>query len=420
MQTSPAVTQSPLDASATTGASRGLDDSLRVGSKSRIRSIDIVRGAVMVLMALDHVRVFAGVPAGGPTPALFFTRWVTNFCAPAFFFLAGTGAYLYAQRIADRRAVARWLLIRGLWLVLLELTVLRFAWTFNFDYSHYMLAGVIWSLGWCMVLMSAIIFLPLRAIAGLGVGIIVLHNAVFPAIAQAIPDAWEGGAPWYWKILYFGGAIQPSGPEGTALIVLYSLIPWVGVMAAGYAFGGIMRMDAAQRNRINLALGAACVAAFLLLRLTDIYGDPRPWHDAAARAPAALRFLNTTKYPASLSFLLMTLGPMFLLLPVLERARGRLADALVVFGRVPLFYYLLHIPLIHLVAVIVSLIRQDNGIAWLRGNHPVASGPAPPGYMWSLTLLYAVTVLVVVLLYFPCRWFAELRARRPDSWLRYL
>ena len=420
MRTSPAVKQSPLDASASTGASHGIDNSLRVGAKSRIRTIDIVRGAVMVLMALDHVRVFAGVPAGGPTPALFFTRWVTNFCAPAFFFLAGTGAYLYAQRIADRRAVARWLLIRGLWLVLLELTVLRFAWTFNFDYSHYMLAGVIWALGWCMVLMSAIIFLPLRAIAGLGVGIIVLHNAVFPAIAQAIPDAWSGGAPWYWKVLYFGGPIQPSGPDGTALFVLYSLIPWVGVMAAGYAFGSVMRMDAARRNRINLALGAACVAAFLLLRFTDVYGDPRPWHDAAARTPAALRFLNTTKYPASLSFLLMTLGPMFLLLPVLERARGWLADALVLFGRVPLFFYLLHIPLIHLVAVFVSLIRQDNGIAWLRGNHPVAIGPALPGYMWSLTLLYAVTALVVVLLYFPCRWFAALRAQRPDSWLRYL
>ena len=420
MRTSQAITQSPLDAASGARGSHGVDDALRVERPTRIRSIDIVRGAVMVLMALDHVRVFAGVPAGGPTPALFFTRWVTNFCAPAFFFLAGTGAYLYAQRIGDRRAVARWLLIRGLWLVLLELTVLRFAWTFNFDYSHYMLAGVIWSLGWCMVLMSAIVFLPLRAIAGLGVGIIVLHNAVFPVIAQTIPDVWDGGAPWYWKVLYFGGAIQPSGPEGTALIVLYSLIPWVGVMAAGYAFGSVMRMDAARRNRINLTLGAVCVAAFLLLRLTDVYGDPRPWHDATARAPGVLRFLNTSKYPASLSFLLMTLGPMFLLLPVLERARGRLADALVVFGRVPLFFYLLHIPLIHLVAVFVSLIRQDNGISWLRGNFPVANGPPPPGYTWSLTLLYAVTVLVVVLLYFPCRWFAAQRAQRPDSWLRYL
>jgi uncharacterized membrane protein len=401
--------------------SHDIDGTLRVEPTSRIKSIDIVRGAVMVLMALDHVRVFSGVPAGGPTPALFFTRWVTNFCAPAFFFLAGTGAYLYAQRIGDRRAVSRWLLIRGLWLVLLELTFLRFAWTFNFDYAHYMLAGVIWSLGWCMVLMSAIVFLPLRAIAGLGVGVIVLHNALFPLVARAIPQVWEETGPWYWKVLYFGGVIQPLGPEpnGTSIIVLYSLIPWIGVMAAGYAFGSIMRMeDTARRNRINLTLGAACVAAFLMLRLTDIYGDQRPWHTATVNAPAVLRFLNTSKYPASLSFLLMTLGPVFLLLPVLERARGWLADALVVFGRVPLFFYLLHIPLIHLVAMIVSSVRHDGGTGWLRGNHPVAIGPPPPGYMWSLTLLYAVTALVVVLLYFPCRWFATLRARRPDSWLR--
>jgi uncharacterized membrane protein len=418
MQT-PASQRQPLGAAATTPDPSGTDGSIRLLLPGRIRSIDIVRGAVMVLMALDHVRVFAGVPAGGPTPALFFTRWVTNFCAPAFFFLAGTGAYLYAQRIDDRKALARWLLIRGLWLVLLEVTVLRFAWTFNFDYAHYTLAGVIWSLGWCMVLMAAIVYLPLRAIAALGVGLIVLHNAVFPLIAQSIPDAWSGGAPWYWKILYFGGAIQ-SREDGAALVVLYSLIPWVGVMAAGYAFGSIMRMDPTRRNRICLTLGASCVGAFLVLRLTDVYGDPRPWHAGNPAMPAALRFLNAAKYPASLSFLLMTLGPMFLLLPVLERARGQLADVLTVFGRVPLFFYLLHIPLIHLVAVFVSLIRHDGGLEWLRGNHPAFIGPAPDGYTWSLPLLYAITVLVVVMLYFPCRWFAALRARRPDSWLRYI
>jgi uncharacterized membrane protein len=326
---------------------------------------------------------------------------------------------LYAQRIADRKALARWLLIRGLWLVLLEVTVLRFAWTFNFDYAHYTLAGVIWSLGWCMVLMAAIVYLPLRAIAALGVGIIVLHNAVFPLIAQSIPNASSGGAPWFWKILYFGGPIQ-SGDDGAALFVLYSLIPWVGVMAAGYAFGSIMRMDPERRNRICLTLGAACVTAFVVLRLSDVYGDPRPWHSGNPAIPAALRFLNAVKYPASLSFLLMTLGPMFLLLPVLERAHGRFADVLAVFGRVPLFFYLLHIPLIHLVAVLVSITRHDGGLAWLRGNHPAFIGPPPDGYAWSLPLLYAITALVVVMLYFPCRWFAALRARRPESWLRYL
>ena len=392
----------------------------RTGSTGRIRSIDIVRGAVMVLMALDHVRVFAGVPAGGPTPALFFTRWVTNFCAPAFFFLAGTGAYLYAQRIGNTRAVARWLLTRGLWLVLLELTVLRFAWTFNFDYAHYTLAGVIWALGWCMVLMAGLVFLPLRAIAAIGVAMIALHNAIMPALARAIPALASENVPWWWKVLYYGGPVQLTGGDGPVLFVLYSLIPWIGVMAAGYGYGRVTQWEPARRDRFNRTLGVALIIAFVLLRATDVYGDQRPWHAGNPAAPMLLRFLNASKYPASLSFLLMTLGPVFLLLPPLERARGRFWKPLEVFGRVPLFYYLLHIPLIHVVATIVSAVRRDGGMEWLRGNHPAFVGPPPDGYMWSLPLLYAMTVVVVALLYPLCSWYARRRAERPDSWLRYL
>jgi uncharacterized membrane protein len=419
MHASSAVTPTPIG-SAPGATSYREPERQRTESAGRIRSIDIVRGAVMVLMALDHVRVFAGVPAGGPTPALFFTRWVTNFCAPAFFFLAGTGAYLYSQRIGDRRAVARWLLTRGLWLVLLELTVLRFAWTFNFDYAHYTLAGVIWALGWCMVLMAGLVFLPLRAIAAIGVAIIALHNAVMPALASVVPSMSSENGSWFWRVLYFGGPVQLSGADGAVLFVLYSLIPWVGVMAAGYAYGRVTQMEPARRDRFNRMLGAALVVAFLLLRATDVYGDQRPWHAGNAAAPALLRFLNASKYPASLSFLLMTLGPVFLVLPLLERVRGRFWKPLEVFGRVPLFYYLLHIPLIHVVAVIVSGVRHDGGMGWLRGNHPAFVGPPPDGYTWSLPLLYAVTVVVVALLYPACAWYARLRAQRPDSWLRYL
>jgi uncharacterized membrane protein len=386
----------------------------------RIRSLDIARGAVMVLMALDHVRVYAGVPAGGPTPALFFTRWITNFCAPAFFFLAGTGAYLYARQIENKPALARWLLVRGLWLVVLELTVIRFAWTFNFDYAHYVLGGVIWSLGWCMVLMSALVFLPLPVIAGFGVAMIALHNAVMPLVAQSDPRIAEGQGPWLLNVLYFGGQLSSSTP----VILLYSIVPWIGVMAAGYAFGAVMRMEPRRRDRICVALGLGAVALFLVLRGVDVYGDPRPWSrvpgGAGNAAPSWIRFLNTSKYPASLSFLLMTLGPMLALLPLLERARGRLATALAVFGRVPLFFYLLHIPLIHITALLLSWVRQDGGIGWLIGNHPVAVGPPPDGYRWGLGQLYLVWLLVVVALYAPCRWFAVLRSRRPASVLRYL
>lgn len=386
----------------------------------RIRSIDVARGAVMVLMALDHVRVYAGVPAGGPTPGLFFTRWITNFCAPAFFFLAGTGAYLYARQIENKPALARWLLVRGLWLVLLELTVIRFAWTFNFDYAHYVLGGVIWSLGWCMVLMAGLVFLPLPVIAGAGVAVIALHNAVMPLLAQSDPRIAAGQGPWIWNVLYFGGPLTNDTP----VILLYSIIPWIGVMAAGYAFGAVMRMEPSRRDRICVALGLGAVAAFLVLRGLDVYGDPRPWSRVPEGArivpPSWIRFLNTAKYPASLSFLLMTLGPMLLLLPLLERARGRLATALAVFGRVPLFFYLLHIPLIHVTALLLSAARQDGGTGWLIGNHPVAIGPPPDGYQWGLGRLYLVWVLVVVALYGPCRWFAVLRARRRGSLLRYL
>jgi uncharacterized membrane protein len=390
----------------------------------RIRSIDIARGAVMVLMALDHVRVYAAVPPGGPTPALFFTRWITNFCAPAFFFLAGTGAYLYARKIENRGALARWLLVRGLWLVLLELTVIRFAWTFNVDYAHYMLGGVIWSLGWCMVLMSGLVFLPVSAVAVIGVAVIALHNAVFPLLVASDPRIAAGQAPWIWNVLYFGGPLTSDAQGASPLILLYSIIPWIGVMAAGYAFGAVMRMEPRRRDRICVALGAGALAAFLVLRGLDLYGDPRPWSrvpdGGGSVAPGWIRFLNTAKYPASLSFLLMTLGPLLLLLPVLQRARGRFAEALAVFGRVPLFFYLLHIPLIHLTALMLSAARHDGGSAWLIGNHPVGVESPPDGYRWGLGRLYLVWLLIVVALYYPCRWFAGLRARRPDSVLRFL
>jgi len=389
---------------------------------SRIASIDIIRGAVMVLMAIDHVRVFSGVPAGGPTPAVFFTRWVTHFCAPAFVFLAGTSAFLYGEKVRDRGTLARFLLTRGAWLVLLELTVLRLAWTFNFDYAHYALAGVIWMIGWCMILMAALVYLPLPAIGGIGVGIIALHNVTDLYASELGRAASASSLAWLWQILYFGGniALSSRGEDGPQLAVLYSIIPWIGVMAAGYAFGRVMRLDAARRRRACLALGGGAVAAFLVLRGFNLYGDPRPWGDAARRAPALLQFLGTNKYPASLLFLLMTLGPTILLVPLLERSRGSFGRILAVFGRVPFFYYALHIPLIHLIFVALSIARFGAIIPWMTTNHPMFVPPPPLGYTYSLPALYAITALVVTLLYFPCRWFAALKARRADRWLSYL
>lgn len=375
------------------------------GTASRIASVDLIRGAVMVLMAIDHVRVFSGLPAGGPTPGIFFTRWITHFCAPAFIFLAGTSAFLYGRRHAD---LSRYLLVRGLWLILLELTLVRVAWTFNLDFSHYLLAGVIWVIGWSMVLMAGLVRLPLAVVAGLGIAIIALHNALMPKLVPMLPGPLG-------KILYTAFADGPIGP----LMVLYSIVPWVGVMAAGYGFGKILTLEPARRDRICTALGLGGIVLFLLLRGFNLYGDPRPW-SADGGMPAAISFINTTKYPASLNFLLMTLGPTIALIPLLERARGALANWLAVFGRVPFFFYLLHIPLIHALALLVSLLRQGSVNPWLFANHPMGNPPPPEGYTWSLGLLYLVWAVALVLLYLACRRFAELKTRRTEAWLRYV
>jgi uncharacterized membrane protein len=383
----------------------------------RLASIDLIRGAVMILMAIDHVRVFAGVPAGGPTVGLFFTRWVTHFCAPAFLFLAGTSAFFYGKRHAD---LARFLVTRGAWLVLLELTVLRLAWTFNGDFVGYNMAGVIWVIGWCMILMAALVRLPVRAVGILGVAVIVLHDAVMGPLVSGLPL-------WLRSTLYVGFFEGPFriGANGPSLIVLYSLVPWIGVMAAGYGFGALLDAEPARRNRLCLTIGIIATAAFVVLRGFNLYGDPRPWGTAPGDGagppmPALLSFLNTAKYPASLLFLLMTLGPTIALIPLLERARGRVADAVTVFGRVPFFYYVLHIPLIHAMALVVSRLKDGAVSPWLFANHPMGSPPPPDGYTWSLALLYICFAVTIVLLYPLCRWFAGVKARRGEWWLSYL
>jgi len=378
-------------------------------STSRVQSIDLIRGAVMVLMAIDHVRVYSGLPAGGPAPGIFFTRWVTHFVAPAFIFLAGTSAFFYGRKHTD---LSRFLFVRGVWLVLLELTVIRVCWTFNVDFANYMLAGVIWVIGWCMILMAPLVRLRPRTVGIIGAAIIALHNLVMMPLINRTQALGE-----LWKTLYIGFFQGPVA--GTPLIVLYSIIPWIGVMAVGYWFGTVLTTEPARRNRICLRLGLGATALFLVLRGFNIYGDPQPW-SASGRMPALLSFLNTTKYPASLLFLLMTLGPTIAVIPLLDPARGRIAQWLTVFGRVPFFYYVLHIPLIHALALVVSKIRTGSVDPWLFTNHPMANPPAPEGYTWSLGLLYLVWAVAIVILYFACHWYADHKARRGDWRLKYL
>ena len=397
----------------------GLRETQRLGS--RVTSVDVVRGVVMVLMALDHVRVYAAVPSYGTTAGVFLTRWVTHFCAPAFFFLAGTSAFLRGPGLSDAPSLPRWLVTRGALLVLLELTLVRLAWTFNFDYAHAILAGVLWALGWSMILLAAVVRLPLAVTATLGLALIAGHELV-PLLLGARREALLDGA-WgpLLRVLYFGGRFSLGGGEPN-FFVLYSIVPWWGVMCAGYAFGAVLKRDPATRRRWCLRAGAIAIALFLLLRATEAYGD-QPWRPAAgeeAWAPAWIMFLATTKYPASLQFLLMTLGPTLVALGLFDDARNRVSRIGMVFGRVPMFFYLLHIPLIHVLALAVAAVRTPQALGWLFSNFPAMPPPAPEGYRWPLPLLYAITAVAVALLYPLCRAYDRGKAARRWKWAAWI
>ena len=372
----------------------------------RINSLDLLRGLVMVLMAIDHVRVYSGVPAGGPTPGVFFTRWITHFCAPAFVFFAGTAAFLKGRKL-ERANLAGYLVTRGLLLIALELTVLKAAWTFNLDYSRFLLAGVIWMLGWCMVLLAGLIWLPVRAVGIIGLLIIVGQN-VFGALGSALPQAVHP----LWEFIYPVGSEFRLGSNGPAVTVLYTIVPWIGVMAAGYGFGTVMiRPDA---GRQCFRIGVAATVLFVLLggfQAVSQGGSPDG-------PPVWVRFLNQRKYPASPLFLLMTLGPMIALIPFAERARGWFAGVLTTFGRVPMFYYLLHIPLIHALSLVVWFLRDGAAHGERFATAPYVS--IPPGQRWGLGLLYLVWLMVVAILYPLCRWYSGVKARHARSWLRFV
>jgi uncharacterized membrane protein len=379
-------------------------------SRSRVSGIDVIRGVVMVLMAIDHVRLYGGVPAGGPTAGLFFTRWVTHFCAPAFVFLAGASAFLHG-RSAGNQTLSRFLFTRGLLLVALELTVVKFSWGFNLDYAAFTLAGVIWMIGWCMVLMSLLVRTGLnpRAIGLLGVAIVFIQP-VFAYVPRLLPGALRAAVGPFWAFIY------PSGVEAAGGVqVLYVIVPWIGVMAAGYGFGLIVAKNDDARRRWCLRIGLGATALFLLVAIPAALMQP-----ASLQSPPLLfRVLGQNKYPASPLFLLMTLGPTIALLPMAERARGRLAGVFETFGRVPMFYYLLHIPAIHLAALVTAWLRGD-GIhhEWYR-SAPFAQ--VPPSARWSLGELYLVFAIVAVILYFPCAWYARQKMRSPrPRWMTYI
>jgi uncharacterized membrane protein len=374
--------------------------------RARIQSLDLMRGVVMILMAIDHVRVYSGVPAGGDSAAVFFTRWVTHFCAPAFVFLAGTAAFFHGRKLGDRAALGKYLLVRGAMLVVLELTLIRFAWTFNVDYSSFVLAGVIWMLGWCMILLGAVVRFPPRVIGWTGVAIVALQQ-LFGLLPRAMPDPARASVAPVWNFIYPTGV---DGPGGIA--ILYVLVPWVGVMMAGYGFGLVMQREREDRDRLLRRIGLGLIAFFL------VAGSAAAMADSGNDAPFLFRLLGQQKYPASQLFLAMTLGPMIALLPSAERAGGAVARGVTTIGRVPFFYYLAHIPLIHLSALAVNALR--TGVAHQDWYATAPFTSVPEGEQWPLGLLYLVFGIDVALLYLACRWYARIKAERPGGWLRYL
>ncbi|MBN9381804.1 MAG: DUF1624 domain-containing protein [Chitinophagaceae bacterium] len=375
---------------------------------TRWQSIDLLRGAIMVLMAIDHVRVYSGVPAGGVSPDIFFTRWVTNFCAPGFVFFTGTGAFLYGQKIGSKSRLAGYLLTRGLLLVLLELTFIRACWTFNFEYGKFLLAGVIWMLGWCMVLMAVLIRLRPVVVGAIGL-FIIFGQQLFHVIPQSL--GLHGAAGRWWEFIYPYAEQDP--PFGMA--ILYVLVPWIGVMAAGYGFGLILQIPPAKRRKICWAIGISSSFIFIIAGSIVLLRQPAQT-DAP---PFIIRLLRQNKYPASPLFLLMTLGPLIALVPYAEQVKGWFARVLVTFGRVPLFYYLLHIPLIHLSALLVTFVREGTVFPAWYASAPFTS--VPEGHQWGLGLLYFVFVMDVIILYFLCRWYARYKFAHPgQKWMKYI
>jgi uncharacterized membrane protein len=378
----------------------------------RLDSIDLLRGLVIVLMALDHTRDFFGTSGQSPRdiaqPALFLTRWVTDFCAPTFILLAGISAFLYGARGRSVGEVSRFLLTRGLWLILIEFTVVGFGWNLNLD-GNLFIAQVIWAIGGSMSVLAGFVHLPRWGIAAVGLVMIAGHNLLDGVRAENL-----GAAGWLWNLLHQPTLLQ-VGPH-IKLLVVYPLLPWPGVMAVGYALGRVFELDPDSRRHFLLRTGTAVVASFIVLRATNLYGDPEAWRVQGSWLGTLLSFINCEKYPPSLLYLMMTLGPALVLLALFERAHGPVARWLTTFGRVPFLFYMVHIPLIHILAVGLGwMTLGDAGwmFSWFVPHKPVGYGLSLPG-------VYAVWLSVVVVLYPLCRWFAALKRRRREWWWSYL
>ena len=413
-------------------ASRRIQQAPVKPARQRIDSVDLLRGIVMVIMMLDHTRdyihygalQFDPLDLSKTNTLLFVTRWITHYCAPLFVFLAGTGSYLQFARGKSKSELSRFLVTRGLWLIVLEFTVVRSLCFFNVDPGFLLFMQVIWVIGVSMIVLAALVHLPVKVIAVFGLTMIALHNLLdgFPA------QQWQGpqspvpsfGAK-LWMILHQPG-LFPIGPRfpSPLVFVLYPLIPWIGVMAAGYALGALYTKDWQVRRKWLLTIGGVATLLFIVIRVIDRYGEPLKWARQKNAVFTVLSFVNTTKYPPSLLFLLMTIGPAILALVWFEKMKGGSASRFfITFGRVPLFFYLLQWFTAHSIAILLHL-AFHKPVRWLFQT-PVSWFSTPPqGNGFNLAVVYASWIAGVLLLYPLCKWFAALKQRRKDWWLSYL
>ncbi len=385
------------------------------GASTRNTSIDLLRGLAMIVMALDHVRDFFASKPYEPTdldhttPALFFTRWVTHYCAPIFVFLAGTAAWLSRSKKSDAE-LTRFLVTRGIWLVVLEVTANNFFWSFRSPFSFVVLQ-VLWALGVSMVVLAAVVRMPVKVIAVIGAALVVFHDAldhVHPFPTGPSHVAWSMFHERDWDLPAFG----------THVALVYPIVPWCGVMMLGYAFGAFFRSRSTEhRARDVLRVGVAITLFFVVLRASNVYGDPKPWEHRAGIG-ALLSFLDCEKYPPSLCYLAMTLGPALVLLAIFDRTRvgdsNPLAQMVVIYGRVPMFYYLIHVLLIHL---------ASNAIFYEEHHVWRATFFGPNRLDIGLPWAYVAWVAIVAGLYLPCRSYADLKFSawgKKQWWLSYL
>ncbi|RRA99085.1 DUF1624 domain-containing protein [Larkinella rosea] len=385
---------------------------------SRIQSIDVLRGIVMVIMALDHTRDFIhyngffynATDLNTTTPALFLTRWVTHFCAPTFVFLAGTSAYLMGRKMTKPQ-LGVFLMTRGLWLIFLELTVVGFVFWFDLTYSLIALE-VIWATGVGMVVLAALLFLPQRLILAIGLLILAGHNALDGV-------SFEKGTAMdiFWSILHRPGPILITPTR--IVIVMYPVLPWIGIMILGYCLGELFSrdFDAAKRRRMLKWIGISAMAGFVLIRALNVYGDPAPWSVQKTPLFTFLSFINLIKYPPSLLFTLVTLGPAMLLLSWLDGQRSNWTQFFIVYGRVPLFYFVVHFFLVHLLSILLLL---ADGVSWAQINFQNRTGGVMPNHGLSLGMVYGVWVLVVLIMYPLCKGYGRIKNQSRSQIWSYL